>query len=308
MIQKTTFKGALAAALLLAAALAPAEDIHGSLSIGDRTRTWILHVPPRIDPLKPVALLVALHGGGGRAENFDRFAGLSAVADRGGFLLVFPNGSGRLTDRLLTWNAGNCCGDALAENVDDVGFLRAMVRKLSDNWKIDPHRVFATGISNGGMMAYRLACEASEVFAGIAPVAGALNTHPCRPQRPVSVIAFHGTSDLHVLYEGGTPVRQFDKRHERTDMSVADAVEFWTRQDGCAHDPARTFKGAIGRSIYSPCRENTAVEVISIHGGGHSWPGGLKWAPWSAEVPTKEINASQTMWEFFKARTRSGAP
>lgn len=286
---------------------AAGQDVPGSLSVDGRTRSWILHVPSSVDPLKPAALVIALHGGGGRAAGFDRFIGLAAVADREGFLLVYPNGTGRLSDRLLTWNAGNCCGSAIEENVDDVGFMRAMVRRLRDNWKIDPHRVFATGISNGAMMAYRMACEMSDVVAGIAPVAGALNTHPCKPVRPVSVIAFHGTSDLHVLYEGGAPVRRFDRRHERTDMSVADAVEFWTAQDGCAKDPQRRSKGAVGRSLYSPCRENTAVEVVTIRGGGHAWPGGLKWAPW-AEPPTKEISASRAMWDFFKAHTRSGAP
>jgi polyhydroxybutyrate depolymerase len=303
---------ALLALLLMAAPLpvfarGAGADIRGTLTVGERTRSWILHVPAKIDPLKPAALVIALHGGGGHAEAFDRFAGLAAVADREGFLLVFPNGTGRMPDRLLTWNSGNCCGSAMDENVDDIGFLREMVRKLADNWKIDPHRVFATGISNGAMMAYRMACEMSDVVAGIAPVAGAANSHPCKPMRPVSVIAFHGTSDLHVLYEGGRPVRTFDQKHARVDMSVADAIEFWTSQDGCAHDPQRTSKGSIGRSLYAPCRENTAVEVVTIRGGGHSWPGGAKWAPF-AEQPTKEISASQAMWAFFKAHTRTGAP
>jgi polyhydroxybutyrate depolymerase len=300
----------LAAAFTFAASgllFAAGQDVSGSLSVGGRTRTWILHVPSSVDALKPTALVIALHGGGGRAAGLDRFTGLSAVADREGFLLVMPNGTGRLGDRLLTWNAGNCCGSAIDEKVDDVEFMRAMVRRLRDNWKIDAHRVFATGISNGAMMAYRMACEMSDVIVGIAPVAGASNSHPCNPVRPVSVIAFHGTSDLHVLYEGGRPVRQIDQRHPRTDMSVADAVEFWTAHDGCPRDPARTSRGSIGRSLYGPCRENTAVEVVTIRGGGHTWPGGTKWAPW-AEAPTKEISASQAMWTFFKAHTRSGAP
>lgn len=289
-------------------ARAAGSVVSGSLSVGGRTRTWIVHVPSSVDPLKPAALVIALHGGGGRAEGFDRFAGLAEVADHEGFLLVLPNGTGRLAgDRLLTWNSGNCCGYALDQGVDDIEFLRAMVRKLRDNWKIDPHRIFATGISNGGMMAYRMACEMSDVVAGIAPVAGALNSHPCKPIRPVSVIAFHGTSDLHVRYEGGTPVRTLDSRHPRTDMSVSDAVEFWTSYDGCAANPERSSHGSIGRSIYGPCRENTAVEVVTIRGGGHTWPGGAKWAPW-AETPTREISASREMWKFFKAHTRSGAP
>jgi polyhydroxybutyrate depolymerase len=307
---RRAFSFVLAAAFSIAlspVARGAGQDVPGSLSVGGRTRTWIVHVPSTVDPLKPSALLIALHGGGGRAAGLDRFTGLAAVSDREGFLLAMPNGTGRFRDRLLTWNAGNCCGDALDEKVDDVEFMRAMVRKIRDNWKVDPHRIFATGISNGAMMAYRMACEMSDVIAGIAPVAGASNAHPCNPVRPVSVIAFHGTSDLHVLYEGGRPVRQVDQRHPRTDMSVADAVEFWTAHDGCARDPQRTSKGSIGRSLYAPCRENTAVEVVTIRGGGHTWPGGAKWAPW-AEPPTKEISASQAMWTFFKAHTRSGAP
>ena len=305
----TSFVLAFALALAGAAALLAAShpDTRGSLSIGGRTRTWVVHAPKSLDALKPAALVIAMHGGGGRAEGMDRITGLSDVADKQGFLLVYPNGTGEVSsERLLTWNSGNCCGSAMNEHVDDIDFLRAMVRQLRENWKIDPHRIFATGISNGGMMAYRMACEMSDVVAGVAPVAAAMNVHPCKPVRPVSVIAFHGTADLHVLYEGGTPVRQVD-RHPRTDMSVADAVEFWMGQDGCPHDPQRQTKGSIGRTIYSPCRENTGVEVVTIRGGGHAWPGGLKWAPW-AEAPTKEISASRAMWDFFKAHTRSGAP
>ena len=304
----------LAAALLVtvlaagSASLGAERDVAGTIVSGDRTRTWILHVPPGVDPAKPAALVIALHGGGGAAEGFERVTHLSELADSQKFLLASPNGTGPFRgQRVLTWNAGNCCGFALEQNVDDVAFLRAMVRRIREDWSVDPRRIFATGISNGAMMAYRMACEMADVVTGIAPVAGALNAHPCKPVRPVSVIAFHGTSDLHVLYEGGPPVRRADVRHPRSDMSVADAVAFWTERDGCPKMPKRGSSGSIGRTVYGPCRENTAVEVVTVRGGGHAWPGGAKWAAW-ADEPTREISASKAMWEFFQAHPRGGPP
>jgi polyhydroxybutyrate depolymerase len=146
------------------------------------------------------------------------------------------------------------------------------------------------------MMAYRLACELSEKIAGIAPVAGAMNVG-CRPASPVSLVAFHGTADLHVLYEGGRPKRTVDY-HARSDTSVADAVSFWAKRDGCGPAPERQKKGSVTTEFYADCTAGTGVALYSIEGGGHVWPGGKKGFLEIGE-PAHEISATDIIWEFF---------
>ena len=180
---------ALAFALftLAACARAPGDapgDATQSLIHAGRERSYILHLSPTLAPERKYPLVIVLHGGGGNAASAGKMTGMNQQANRENFIVVYPNGAGRLGDRLLTWNSGNCCGYALDHQVDDVGFLRALVERLLTQYPIDPKRVYATGISNGGMMSYRLACEASDLVAAIAPVAAALNTE-CKPVEPV---------------------------------------------------------------------------------------------------------------------------
>jgi len=171
-----------------------------------------------------------------------------------------------------------------------------LIDQMIATHKIDPKRVYVTGMSNGGMMSYRAACELADKVAAIAPVAGALNVE-CKPSQTVSVIAFHGTEDQSVLYDGGVPKKQTDP-HERTDKSVAYSVSFWVKQNGCNASPQKTEKGNIVTEKYSSCKNNTAVELYTIKGGGHAWPGGVG-GTFIADPPTKEISATDVMWEFF---------
>jgi polyhydroxybutyrate depolymerase len=233
-----------------------------------------------------------------------KMTGFSDLSDRRGFLVVYPNGTGPLRkERLLTWNAGNCCGFALDHELNDAAFLRRLVGKLQAERRVDPRRVFAAGFSNGAGMVYRAACEMSDILAGIAPVSGALSYEGCAPKARVSVIAFNGTADKHVPYSGGRPERQLDRRHPRIDRPVSFAISFWKERDGCPARAERTQSGSIVRESYGPCRGGTAVELVTIQGGGHAWPGGEKWATW-ADEPTREISANDAMWEFFAAHPK----
>ena len=198
--------------MLACARNTPSVPSPSTLPIGDSTRkldfeglerSYILHVPSAYDKTHPLAVVLVFHGGGGNAENTVNTSEFNKQADKSGFLAVYPNGSGRLGDKILTWNGGTCCGFALEHNIDDVGFVRAILKDLQSIAEIDSKRVYATGISNGGIMAYRLACEASDVIAAIGPVAGTQNFTPCEPNQPVSVIHFHGTDDQHLPYAGG---------------------------------------------------------------------------------------------------------
>jgi polyhydroxybutyrate depolymerase len=273
-----------------------AGDHELALTVGGHERTYLLHLPQAYDGKRLLPLVIVLHGGGGNARNAVGMTGFSAKADREGFVAVYPNGSGRLKTRLLTWNSGNCCGYALDNDVDDVGFIRALIDELERTRAIDPKRVYATGMSNGGMMTYRVGCELSDKIAAIAPVAGALNVENCQPMSPVSVIAFHGTADEHVLYDGGAPIRKVDP-HARVDKSVAYAMSFWVKDDGCSATPQRSEKGSIRTETYGGGKDGTEVVLYTVVGGGHGWPGGRAYL--AGTEPTKEISATDLMWDFF---------
>jgi len=267
-----------------------------TLEFGGRERTCLVHLPTRYDGQRALPVVLVLHGGGTHAEAAELMSGFSRKADREGFIVAYPNGTGRLKDRILTWNAGNCCGYAMDNRVDDMGFIRTLIERLERDFKVDSSRIYVTGISNGGMMAYRLAFELSDKIAAIAPVAGALNIDG-QPTQPVSVIIFHGTDDEHVLYEGGKPKKQADW-HSRVDRPVSYAVEFWVKHNGCATRPQRTEKGNIITETYSGGRNGSEVTLVTIRGGNHSWPGGPHIAAF-LDKPTPEISATDVMWEFF---------
>jgi polyhydroxybutyrate depolymerase len=277
--------------------LSQADEL--TLTAGGLTRSYRIHFPNGRVPAQPAPLVVVFHGGGGNAANAARMSAMDAKADREGFIAVYPNGTGPRAGILLTWNAWRCCGTALDNRVDDVGFVRALVDKVRREYSVDAKRIYATGLSNGGMMTYRVGCELSEVFAAIAPVAGALDTDDCRPASPVSLIVFHGTADGHVLFEGGVPRTAFD-RHKRVDNPVSFAIDFWARRNGCEREPSRSKQGHVIHEAYA-CAGGTGVELYAIEGQGHAWPGGEKGLRnGNVDPPTTEISATDLMWEFFR--------
>jgi len=297
----------LAALLALAAcptcaADAKARDTLYSLRHDGRARTYLVHLPPAYDRAKSWPVVLVFHGGGGHGEQMARMTGFSGKADREGFIAVYPNGSGRWQNRFLTWNAGNCCAWAYENRIDDVGFIRALIGQLKKDYAVDEKRVFATGISNGGMMSYRLACELSDRIAAIGPVAGAQNVD-CRPAQPISVIILHGTADLHVLYNGGAPLRMVDVRNPRVDRPVSAAVDFWVKRNRCADPPAKERKGKVVVERYGHCDADTAVTLYTLLYEGHTWPGGTKWAVW-ADEPSREVTATDVIWEFFRSHPK----
>lgn len=269
------------------------------ITVQGQVRRYILHVPASYDAQKKTALVVVLHGGGGNGRNAEKMSGFSAKADKEGFIVVYPYGSGRLDERLLTWNAGNCCGYALDKNVDDVAFIRELVVLLKRQYSIDDKQIFATGMSNGGMMTHRLACELSDVFSGVAPVSGAMNVPVCNPARAVSMVIFHGKKDEHVLFEGGVPKKSVDS-HPRVDKSVAAAVEFWKNRNVCTQSPTESH-GKIQIEDFSCAQAGLAVYAIEDE--GHTWPGGEK-GYFAADEPTREISATDVMWDFWQKNLR----
>lgn len=279
--------------------VAPGDTMQ-SLESGGRTRTYLLHLPPAIAARNPLPLVILLHGGGGNGPGAARMSNVSVTADREGFAVVYPNGTGIFPNALLTWNAGNCCAYAQNNNVDDVEFLKALIERLTTTLPIDRRRLFITGISNGGMMAYRAGCELADSIAAMAPVAGAQGVETCRPSDAVSLIVFHGTEDQHVLYEGGQTRSRIGGG--RIDRPVSYAVSFWAQHNACNRTPERVERGNVLRESYRGCRSGTGVVLYAIKGAGHAWPGGtpgLSLGGFAGDEPTNDLSATDVMWEFF---------
>lgn len=263
-------------------------DRSGTLGIGGRTRTYFVHVPSHYDGHKPLPLVFVLHGATQSPESAEQMSGMSTKADKENFLAVYPSGTGRLS-RVPTWNSGACCSYAMEHNVDDVAFLRALIKKLEQDYAVDPKRIYFTGISNGGMMSYRVACEMSDEVAAFAPVEGAQDL-ACHPSNPVSVIVFHGTADRLVPFDGGsTP---FQMGSKRSDASVADTVAFWVKQDGCSPTPKHEETKVVHTDIYSDCKSGSAVVLYAIQGGHHTWPG--------TRISGNDVPATDLIWTFFE--------
>ena len=293
-----------AAFLMLAAftadPLGPGDHTH-SLTVGDLKRTYLVHVPLKYDPKKPTPVVLIFHGGGGNAEQMARHCGMNEKSDEGGFIAVYPSGTGRL-EKVLTFNGGNCCGYAMNQKIDDVEFTRRLLDDLAKSVNIDPKRVYATGMSNGAIIAYRLASELSDRIAAIAPVAGPMGTETCSPKRPVPVIHFHGTADENAPFKGGK-----GKGVSGTDFySVEHSITAWIKANGCEEKPGITRLPdkaddgmTVQKKVYGNGKNGAEVVLIVIEGGGHTWPGREPTFRLLGKS-TKDISANDLMWEFFE--------
>jgi polyhydroxybutyrate depolymerase len=269
-------------------------------------RKYLVHVPPSYRGGERAPVVLALHGGGGtmRYQANDERYGLIEKSDAAGFIAVFPNGYAKNRRGLFaTWNAGACCGAARDEKIDDVGFLKAVVADVARRASIDAKRVYAIGMSNGGLMAYRLACETPGMIRAAMAVAGTDNTTTCPGGRPVSILHIHALNDDHVLYGGGAGPAARDPSKVTDFVSVPATIEKWRSRNSCPAEPARvlTVEGAWC-DRYAPCADDSAVMLCTTETGGHSWPGGAKRR--ADEPPSGAIIANDVMWDFFESLER----
>jgi polyhydroxybutyrate depolymerase len=269
------------------------------LRIGGRDRGYIVRVPPAVARGSArVPLVIVLHGGGGNAVNAESMTGFTAKANAEKFIVVYPDGTGRRRDALLTWNAGHCCGYAMEKKVDDVGFIRALIDTLIARYPVDSKRVFVTGMSNGAMMTHRLGIELSDRVAAIAPVVGALFGDEARPRFPVSALIVNGLVDESVPYAGGAPGGRFSESWDGTPTEPAvEQGKFWAAANGCARTAPNVDHGRYLVVPYS-CPGSLGVESYTIKDGGHAWPGGQKGSRMGA-TPSTAINATNVIWTFF---------
>jgi polyhydroxybutyrate depolymerase len=316
---KNTFRNGARALLALLAAGALGVPIRGAAQVegpglqpgehrlalqhGGLTREYLVQVPPQYRAGTAWPLVLSFHGGGGNMEiqANDRYYGLVSYAREAGYVIVFPNGFSRLrSGKLATWNAGLCCGQARERNVDDVGFVRAVVADVRRRLDIDPRRIYAQGMSNGGMLSYRLACEMADTFAAIAAVAGTDGSPACSPSRPVPVLHIHARDDDRVLFNGGSG--SASATHADF-VSVPETAAKWSRLNGCLAQPRRVLEvpGAWCETR-APCREGSEVQLCVTETGGHAWPGGRKVL--GGQAGSDAIAANDVIWRFFSRHPR----
>ena len=270
-----------------------------TMTVDGKARTYTLNLPPTYYTGSDFSLVIALHGGGGDAAQFESTSKLTSKANAAQFIVVYPEGvksTGVLGAR--SWNAGGCCDYAAYNNIDDVNFIRQLIDKLLASYKINPNKVYATGHSNGGMLAYRLACEIPDKIAAIAANGCTMVvTQACNPSRPVPVLHMHSVLDTKVPYQGGQGVGV------GTSGVFFPSLDFvlntWSLINTCA--PARVIIKNSGYTLtqWSDCSNNVTIQYYLTKDGGHGWPGGLP-GGLNSDTPSAVINANDLLWNFFQ--------
>ena len=288
--------------ILAQAAPLGSGDHKRTITVDGLKRVHWIHVPKSYDPKKPMPVVLALHGALMDAKMMEAFSGLSSAADQHHFIVVYPNGTGP-GGIFQTWNAGVFPGTLNKQRADDVKYISHVIDDVSSVLNVDKKRIYVAGLSNGGMMAYRLAAELSDRIAAIAAVGGTLALEKYEPKRPVPVIHFHGTKDTLVPFNG------FEKKKETPAFmrfrSVDDTIMACVKANGCNPKPIVTEVDAkepnlkiIRKEYVGPKKNGADVVLYEIVGGGHTWPG--QWAPAILGPYTRNFSANDVMWEFFK--------
>jgi polyhydroxybutyrate depolymerase len=274
----------------------PVLHFYDSIVVEEKTRSYLLNLPTNYNAGNNFPLVVALHGFGGKASQMEHDYKLSEKSNEAQFVIVYPEGTksdGPLG--LQSWNAGTCCEAALEQQVNDVGFISQLIQKLVRQFKINPKKVYVTGISNGAMLTYRLACEIPNQIAAIASVSGPLlTTRPCQPSRKMPILHIHSLIDTKVPYAGGIGIGGY--YYPPADS----ALQVWSAINGCNASPRLVFDSTLyTKTQYISCAAGTTIELNLTKDGGHSWPGGLQPRP-GADEPSKAFDATNMIWKFFQ--------
>ena len=274
-----------------AIAAATGAVVTNELVVDGLERSYLLRSPVRAVADDPLPLLILIHGAGGNAKKAEDATGMTALSDAEGFIVAYPNGTQAAdVPGEFSWNAGACCGRPVKDDIDDVKFIEAMIADVTKQQPVDPARIYVAGFSNGGMLAYRLACELPGTLAGIAVIAGALNYDDCDAAAATPVLMVHGTGDKTVPYKGGATNERTAKRFGQwNNASLADSISFWVGRDGCIDAPLRMVDGGVTRETFSGCGSDATVEVVTIADGGHIWP----------VAAESGFDASDLITEFF---------
>jgi len=279
-------------------------DYEFSFKQDDLERSYRVHIPLDYDPSVSYPVLFGFHGGFGNAEQFARSTHLSELADQRGFIAVYGQGTSWGVLQAPVWNAGDCCGRAVDsdKNVDDVGYAREVIEEIKKKYHVDSSRIYMTGMSNGGMLVQRLACEASDLFSGAATVSGTIGISTCRPARQMPIFIMHGTNDENVPYEGGRGSKAVNgSSHIPVEQEFAD----WAARNACTGAVSTSpvvHAGSDGKSVDRLSNAHCAEPVVlyRVNNGVHEWPGGMAKAnALERPTPTSAIDTSKTIVDFF---------
>ena len=264
------------------------------------TRYYKVHVPANYNKNNPTPLVFVFSGRMGSEyvkENYN----FVEKSDKEGFIVVFPRGASKKGgDRWVSWNAGKCCSYAAESNIDDVGFVRMMLKDIKNKFNIDKNRIYATGMSNGARFSYRLACEMSDTFAAIAPVSGVKSTISCNPSNSISILHIHSTEDTIAPFNGGVGEGQNGVDYG----SVADTINWWVENNKCDNNPERIFENNLSYcDSYNNYENESEVRLCVTTDGGHSWPG-VKESRFSLSPSSEAFDATDMIWEFFKKHSK----
>jgi polyhydroxybutyrate depolymerase len=276
------------------------EMVHDGL-----IRKYLLYIPDSLEQVDNAPLVLVFHGGFGSGKRIAGRVGMNAIADREKFIVAYPDAVDR------HWNDGR---STTASGADDVAFILALIERIRQTYSIDEKRIYASGLSNGGYLTTRLACESSDVIAAFAPV---ISTMPvplnvnCKPGQPVPVMMINGRDDPLVPWQGGalsSGKRMGGKGGEV--ISVPDTIEFWRRHNNCSEESAETLLPdkdpgdgtLVKQTAYENCDAGSEVVLLTVIGGGHTWPGAPERRRMNKRTgrTSYDINASEVIWNFFK--------
>jgi polyhydroxybutyrate depolymerase len=270
--------------------------IEKTITVDGLSRTYLVNLPPNYNSSKDFSVVLALHGGGGSGSQCESDYDLTTKANSENFVIVYPDGA--QSDGLLklrTWNAGTCCDYAVEKNIDDVHFISVMIDELLKDYKINPKKVFVTGMSNGAMLSYRLACEIPNKITAIAAVSGPLSMkQPCSSTKPIPVLHIHSVLDQKVPVNGGTGIAG------NTFPAVISGLTTWSKINECK-TLAKVTKDDAGYKLteWLDCKNNVRITYYLTKDGGHSWPGSVK-SRILADEPSTVIKANDVIFDFFK--------
>jgi len=257
-------------------------DATWTVNVGGTNRTANVHVPASYDPQVPTPVVLNIHGRTGSAQGQANVSKAIATSNAAGFILVHPQSGTTPT----SWNAGSCCDPASTTNLDDVGFIDALLDQLESKLCVDSDRVYSMGLSNGGYLSHKLACELADRIAAIGPVAALHLQNPCSPTRKVPVMMVNGTDDTLSTYQ-----------------YVDEAVDFWKAKNGCTTTSTTYSQGDATCVTHGGCTDGADVVLCTIQGGGHQWPGG-ETLPFLGKK-SNDLNTTDALWTFFAAHPRS---
>ncbi|WP_029147868.1 PHB depolymerase family esterase [Methylophilus sp. 5] len=273
-----------------------AGDYEFAVTVNGDQRPYLVHVPKQAQAGQALPMVLVLHGGLGnrQVQATERFYHQVSAAEQYGYIVVFPNGYSRLPGgKFATWNAGSCCGPAVKKQSDDVAVIRRTIQDMQQRANVDANRIFVDGMSNGGMMAYRLACELSDTVSAIAAVAGTDNTQRCQPTKPVAILHIHAQDDDHVPFSGGKGQQSMV---DVSFVSVPATIQKWVQLNQASAQAERTLD-VVGAYCEVHRGGLAPVQLCVTETGGHSWPGG-------GSAGSEAIVANEMIWQFFDANGR----